>query len=248
MALSSNGIIDGISGTLVVILGVVFALFFYSEGKKKNSKMLKELAFVNLFSGLLYIGVLLDFVWILVTGENFLGISDVSNFWVPLSSYIWFPPLVVVAIHLATSVEYPKQAKWAALAYAIVGVIFYYRMLFPQWTSLNPLLSFDITYYEPSGLLDYNLRMSSGAGIWLILMLALVIVVFCFGLIYNSSKTSGALKKRFVFMAVGALCFGISGMAEGFIGGLGILIIIVRGAYSVSFLIVYFGLKAIEAK
>lgn len=248
MALSPNGIIDGVSGTLVVVLGIVFAIFFYSEGKKKNSKMLKELAFVNMFSGLMYLGVLLDFAWILATGENFLGISDVSNFWVPLSSYIWFPPLVVVAIHLATSVEYPKQAKWAALAYGIVGVIFYYRMLFPQWTTLNPLLSFDIAYYEPSGLLDYNLKMSSGAGIWLILMLVLVIVVFCLGLIYNSTKTSGALKGRFIFLAIGALCFGISGMAEGYVSGLGILVIVVRGAYSVSFLIMYFGLKHIEAK
>ncbi len=246
MALSLNGWIDGISGSVVVILGIVFAIFFYVQGQKKKAKMLKELAYVNLFAGLMYLGVLLDFAWLLVANENFLGISNISNFWVPLSSYIWFPPLVIVAIYLATSVQYPKNAKWAALAYTIVGGIFYIRMLFPEGP-YNPVLSFDISYYDIGvGLLDYNLKASSPAGIWLIIMLVLVIVVFCLGLIYTSTKTTGALKGKFVFLAIGALCYGISGLMEGYVGGLGILIIIVRGVYSISFLIMYFGLKTIQ--
>ncbi len=246
MALSLDGWIDGISGSLVVILGVVFAIFFYVQGRRKKAKMLKELAFVNLFAGLMYLGVLLDFAWILTTQTNFLGISTVSNFWVPLSSYIWFPPLVIVAIYLAVSVQYPKYAKYAALAFFIAGGIFYYRMLFPDGVSFNPVKSFDISYYETGGLLDYNITMTSGAGIWLIIMLGFVIVLFCLGLLYTSTKTTGALKGKFVFLAIGALCFGISGMLEGYVGGLGYLIIAVRGAYSVSFLIMYFGLKTIQ--
>ncbi len=240
MALSSVGWIDGVTGSLVVILGIVFAVFFYFQGIKIKSKMLKELAFVNLFAGLMYMGVLLDFAWLLATGDNFLGISNDTNFWVPVASYIWFPPLLVVAIYLAVSVQYPKYAKWAALAYAIVGGVFLVRMF------QDPLLSFNITHYEVGGLIDYNLQMSSPAGIWMISMFILVIVVFCLGLIYHSSKTTGALKGKFIFLAIGAICYGVSGMLEGFVV-LDILIIVVRAVYSVSFLIMYFGLKTIQA-
>ncbi len=240
MALSPVGWIDGVTGTLVVILGVVFAIFFYVQGRKIKSKMLKELAFVELFAGLMYLGVLLDFAWILATGDNFLGISDVKNYWVPVTSYIWFPPLLVVAIYLAVSVQYPKYAKYAALAYVVVGAVFLIRMF------QDPLLSFNITYYESEGLIDYNLNMSSPAGIWMISMFILVIVVFCLGLIYHGSKTTGALKGKFIFLAIGALCYGIAGMLEGFVV-LDILIIVVRAVYAMSFLIMYFGLKTIQA-
>ncbi len=243
MGLSLDGWIDGISGSIVVILGVIFAIFFYVQGQRKKAKMLKELAFVNLFAGLMYLGVLLDFGSILTTSQNFLGIPVA----VPLASYIWFPPLVIVAIYLATSVQYPKYAKYAALAFIAVGAIFYYRMLFPDWVTLNPVESFDITQYDIGGLLDYNLKMTSGAGIWLIIMLGFVIVLFCLGLLYTSTKTTGALKGKFVFLAIGAVCYGISGLLEGYVGGLGLLIIVVRALYSISFLIMYFGLKSIQA-
>ncbi len=234
---SNLGLIDGITGSLVVILGIVFGLFFLYEGIIKKAKMLKELAFVSIFAGLLYLGVLLDFSSLLITGKNF-----PNNYGqIALFSYIWFPPTMCVAIYLAISIQYPKKAWYAVIPYVIFGIIFYILIF------MDPLGSFYFGHYEENTprLIDYNISLSTTAGRFIAYMLLPVVIIFGFGLIYQSRKTSGELRKKFLVMSSGAFCYGIAGMFEAFVQP-GVGVIIVRAIYLTSFWLIYYGLKPIK--
>lgn len=237
MALSNLGWIDGITGSAVVILGLVFGVYFFYQGQKKKAKLLKLLAFVVIFAGLLYLGVLLDFASILTTGKNFPNNTNQ----VPLSSYIWFAPAMILAIYIAVSIQYPEKVWYAVVPYIVLGAIF------DIWILLDPLGSFYSGFYDKSTprLIDYNINLSSHAGRYLVIMLLPVILTFGVGLIYQSSKTTGMLKKKFVFLAMGAFCYGIAGVFEGF-AKLGVVVIIVRTVYLTSLWLMYYGLKPLK--
>ncbi len=237
--ISNLGLIDGITGSLVVILGIVFGLFFLYEGIIKKARMLKELAFVSIFAGLLYFGVLLDFTSLLITGKNF-----PNNYGqVALFSYIWFPPTMWVAIHLAVSIQYPDKAWYAVVPYVIFGIIFYILIF------MDPLGSFYFGHYEENTprLIDYNISLSTTAGRFIVYMLLPVVIIFGFGLIYQSQKTTGELRKKFLVMSAGAFCYGIAGMFEAFVQP-GIGVIIVRMVYLSSFWLIFYGLKPIKER
>jgi hypothetical protein len=229
------GLIDGITGSLVVILGIIFGLFFYYQGAKKEVRLLKLLGLVSAFAGLMYLGVLLDFSWLLFQGENFGRLET------PLSSYIWFPPVMVIAIYIATQIQLPEKAKYFALVYLIMGIIFYVLIfMFPDSSFYT-----DIYETQDPHLWDYNINITSPAGIFLALMLFPVILIFGVGLLYSSTKTTGTLKKKFIFLAMGAFCYGIAGLFEGFTQP-GIGVILVRITYLSSFWFMYAGLKPVE--
>ncbi|MGQ4872720.1 MAG: hypothetical protein ACP6IY_01475 [Promethearchaeia archaeon] len=226
--------IDGITGSLVVILGILFGIFFYYEGYKKNAKLLKKLCYVSAFAGLLYLGVLVDFISLLFTGKNFP--NEFGQ--VALLSYIWFPLVMVVAINLASQIQFEEKTKYFMIPYIILGIIFYILIF------IDPLGSFYFGFYENESikLIDYNINMTSIAGIFLLIMLAPVIIAFAGGLIYHAMKTTGVLRKKFLIMALGAFFYGVFGSLEGFTQP-GVMVIIVRIGYLSSFWIIYYGLK-----
>ena len=198
-------------------------------------KLLKLLGLVSSFAGLMYLGVLLDFSWLLIFGDNF------KELWTPLSSYIWFPLVMVISIYIATQIQIPDKVKYFLVAYIIMGIIFYFLIL------TSPDLSFYTGTYETHSprLWDYNIEILSPAGIFLALMLFPVILIFGVGLLYNSTKTTGTLKKKFIFLALGAFCYGIAGLFEGFTQP-GIGVILVRITYLSSFWFMYAGLRPVE--
>ncbi|MFO8019701.1 MAG: hypothetical protein R6U96_13830 [Promethearchaeia archaeon] len=229
------GLIDAITGSLVVILGVIFGVFFIYQGHKKNVKMLQLLGLVSSFAGLMYLGVLLDFGWLLIREQNFEKLGT------PLSSYIWFPLVMVIAIYIAARILFPEKAKYFILVYLIMGIIFYF-LIFSFSDS-----SFYTGFYEKSDprLWDYNINVTSLAGIFLALMLFPVILIFGGGLLYKSTKTTGTLKKKFIALALGAFSYGFAGLFEGFTQP-GIGVILVRIVYLSSFWFMYYGLKPVE--
>lgn len=234
MAFTVLGLIDGISGSLVVIIGVLMGVFFHYQGKKKNAKLLKQLGGIAVCAGLLYLGVLVDFLSLITTGYNFP--NEFRQ--VALLSYFWFPPLVILAIYLAGQIQFPGKEKYFVIPYLILGAIFYILIF------LDPVASFYSDFYEDTTprMIDYNINLSSIAGIFLLMMLIPVIISLGFGLIYHSTKTTGVLKKKFLILAAGAFCYGIFGSMEGFTVP-GVLVIIVRIGFLGSFWLMYFGIK-----
>ncbi|MFW9895879.1 MAG: hypothetical protein ACFFD7_08750, partial [Candidatus Thorarchaeota archaeon] len=103
MALDLNGWIDGITASGVVIFGFAIGFFFFYESKKRNAKLLSYLGLANLFAGLMFLGVFLDFLLVIIIQQNI-----VNNGTVALLSYIWFAPVIISAMYIGAELLTPK--------------------------------------------------------------------------------------------------------------------------------------------
>jgi len=226
--------IDGLTASGVVIFGLLFGLFFIYKSKKTGAKMLTILGLANLFAGLTFLGVFLDFFLVIFTNTNF----DNSFGMVGIISYIWLAPAVVSAIYIGGELLIPK-AKWYLFSVFIVLSIVFYIILF-----MDPFSAFN--FNPPSvlgdGLIDYNLNILSFAGMIMGLFLILIIILLGFGFLIKSFQSTGILKKKYFLLSMGALCFCIFGLLEGLVVP-GFTVIFVRIGYLSSFWFMYYGLK-----
>ena len=196
--------------------------------------MLTILGLANLFAGLTFLGVFLDFFLVIFTHTNF----DNSSGMVGIISYIWLAPAVVSAIYIGGELLIPK-VKWYLFSVFIVLSIVFYTILF-----MDPFSAF--IFNPPSvsgdGLIDYNLNIFSLAGMIMGLFLILIIILLGFGFLIKGFQSTGILKKKYFLLSMGALCFCIFGLLEGLVVP-GFTVIFVRIGYLSSFWFMYYGLK-----
>ncbi|MHA1986633.1 MAG: hypothetical protein ACW98D_08345 [Promethearchaeota archaeon] len=234
MTLDINGWIDGITASGVVIFGIVIGFFFFYEAKKRNAKLLVFLGLANLFAGLMFLGVFLDFLYVLVIGQNL-----INNGIVALLSYIWFAPVILSAIYIGAELIAPKLLKPIFIIFLIISIIFEILIF------INPEGSFNFYPSIPDppiiNLIDYNVNLLTLAGILMGGMLLPVLVFLGFGFLYKAFQSSGEIRKKFFLLSIGSIFFCIFGLLEGLTAP-GILIIFVRLGYVSSFILMYFGL------
>ena len=229
-----EGWIDGITASGVVIFGIIFGLFFLYKSRKSGARILTILGVVNILAGLMYLGVFTDFLVVLVTGSNL----DNTYGLVGILSYIWFAPVMILAIYIGVELLTPKK-KWYFMILVII-----LSVVFEIFFFLEPLDTFN--FVDPvilgETLIDYNLKMYSPAGIIMAVLLLTVLIILGFGFLIKSIKSSGELRKRFFLLSMGSICFCIFGLLEGLTAP-GLMVIFVRIGYLTSFWLMYFGLK-----
>jgi len=230
-----NGWIDGITASGVVLLGIIFGLFFIYKSRKTGAKLLLYLGLANILAGLMFLGVFLDFLLVLFSKHNM-----ENNGMVALLSYIWFAPVMITAMYIGAELLTPK-IKQHILILVLVISIFFEIIIF-----MDPLNSFNFnpepTLVPDKNLIDYNVNLLTLAGILMGGLLFLVIIFLGFGFLIKGLKSSGELRKKFLFLSAGSLCFCIFGLLEGLIEP-GFLVILVRIGYLSSFWFMYLGLK-----
>jgi len=231
------GWIDGITASGVVIFGFIFGFFFLYKARKSGAKILTILGFVNILAGLMYLGVFTDFLVVLATTTNL----DNTTGLVGILSYVWFAPVMILALYIGAELLIPKK-KWYFL-FVIIVVSILFEILF----LLNPLGTFN--FVPPPGspptgglLIDYNVNMFTPAGIIMALLLLMVLIILGFGFLIKSFQSSGVLRKKFLFLSLGAISFCIFGLLEGLTEP-GFMVIFVRMGYLISFWLMYYGLK-----
>ncbi len=236
MTVSLFGWIDCITATVVVFSGIITSLLFVYLGSKREAPRLKQLGIIALMAGLMYLGVFLDFVFVLTTGRN------LDNSWgaTALLSYIWFGPLIILAIFLGTQMVMPKHVLKITIVYVIISVIFTILIF------MDPFNSFYFGYpsnpKNPDVLIDYNVNSFSVAGILMGIMMVGVLIFLGIGILVKASQTTGDLRMRFLAIALGAFCYGIFGIFEGLtVPGIGV--IFVRIGYISSFWFMYYGFR-----
>lgn len=229
-----EGWIDGITASGVVIFGIIFGLFFLYKSRKSGARILTILGVVNILAGLMYLGVFTDFLVVLVTGSNL----DNTYGLVGILSYIWFAPVMILAIYIGVELLTPKK-KWYFMILVII-----LSVVFEIFFFLEPLDTFN--FVDPvilgETLIDYNVKMDSPAGIIMAVLLLTVLIILGFGFLIKSIKSSGELRKRFFLLSMGSICFCIFGLLEGLTAP-GLMVIFVRIGYLTSFWLMYFGLK-----
>jgi len=230
-----DGWIDGITASGVVIFGFIFGFFFLYKARKSGAKILTILGFVNILAGLMYLGVFTDFLVVLATENNL----DNSYGLVGILSYIWFAPVVILALYIGAELLVPKR-KWY-LMFIIIALSVLFEILF----FLNPYGTFNFIV-DPSIpvelLIDYNVNMFTPAGILMAILLLMILIVLGFGFLIKSIQSSGVLRRKFFFLSMGSICFCIFGLLEGLTVP-GPMVIFVRIGYLISFWLMYYGLK-----
>ena len=230
------GWIDGITASGVVIFGFIFGFFFLYKARKSNAKILTILGIVNILAGLMYLGVFTDFLVVLATGTNL----DNTYGLVGILSYIWFAPVMVLALYIGAELLLPKR-KWYFMAIIIIICAVFVVLFF-----MDPMGTFNFVppLVPGESLIDYNVNLFEPAGIIMAILLLAVLIVLGFGFLIKSFQSSGVLRKKFLFLSLGAICFCIFGLLEGLTApGDILMVIIVRIGYLISFWLMYYGLK-----
>ncbi|MHA2288348.1 MAG: hypothetical protein ACXABG_06135 [Promethearchaeota archaeon] len=228
------GWIDGITASGVIVFGFIFGLFFLYKAKKTSAKILTILGIVNILAGLMYLGVFTDFLVVLATGINL----DNSYGLVGILSYIWFAPVVILALYIGAELLIPKK-KWYLMVVIIVICVIFEILFF-----MDPMGTFNFVDPPVQGemLIDYNVNMFTPAGIIMAIMLLTILIVLGFGFLIKSFQSTGVLRKKFLYLSLGSICFCIFGLLEGLTEP-GFMVIFVRIGYLVSFWLMYYGLR-----
>ncbi|MFX0046536.1 MAG: hypothetical protein ACFE8G_00050 [Candidatus Hermodarchaeota archaeon] len=230
------GWIDGITASGVVIFGFIFGFFFLYKASKTGANILKILGIVNILAGLMYLGVFTDFLVVLLTENNL----DNTYGLVGILSYIWFAPVVILALYIGAELLIPKR-KWYLMIVVIIICLVFEILFF-----IDPMGTFNFVPPPPSLigqlLIDYNVNMFTPAGIIMALMLLLILAILGFGFLIKSFQSTGVLRKKFFYLSMGSICFCIFGLLEGLTAP-GVMVIIVRIGYLISFWLMYYGLK-----
>ena len=170
MALDINGWIDGITASVVVIFGILFGLFFIYRSRKTNARLLTYLGLANMFAGLTFLGVFLDFLFVLFIQQNL-----PNNGIVAILSYIWFAPAIITSMYIGAELLIPKMKIYIVLIILIISIFFEIVVFY------NPLGSFNFIPPPPTvppiNLIDYNVNLNTLAG-YLMGGLLLVVIVF----------------------------------------------------------------------
>lgn len=229
-----EGWLDGITASGVVIAGLALGIYCILKGRKLNTKLLLYLGLTTIFAGLMYLGVFLDFLIVLLTETNIPNANGEDA----LISYIWFAPLIVFAFYVGAQLTEPKAAKYIVPAFIVIGVIFEILIF------IDPLGSFKFVDPPSPGvlLIDYNINLTSIAGIFMAFLLFPLIAVLGIGGFRRGVQATGEIRKRFFLLGIAMLIFGVTGIMEGFTEP-GVLLIFVRIGYIGSFFLLYQGLK-----
>jgi hypothetical protein len=235
LPLDINGWIDGITAMSVVIFGILFGIFFFYRSRKTEAKLLGYLGLANIFAGLMFLGVFTDFLSVIFLQQNM-----PNNGIVAILSYIWFAPAIVTAMYIGLELILPKVKLYIILAILIISIVFEIIVF------LYPLQSFNFipAPYNPPliNLIDYNVNITTIAGLLMGALLLSVLIILGVGFLYKAFQSTGTIRKNFLYLSIGSLCFCIFGLLEGLTVP-GIWVIIVRIGYLSSFWFMYFGLQ-----
>jgi len=229
------GWVDGITASGVVIFGIVFGLFFIYKARKTNAKILIYLGLANLFAGLTFLGVFLDFLFVLATTTD-----NIDNTYgiVGILSYIWLAPAIITAIYIGAELLIPKVKWYVVIIFIILSIIFEILIF------IDPFSAFKFQDPPSPGqlLINYSVQTFSIAGILMAIFLLTIIVLLGVGFLVKSFQSSGILRTKFFLLSLGSIFFCVFGLIEGLFEP-DIWVIFVRIGFSSSFWLMYYGLK-----
>jgi len=235
MALSLQGWMIGLSASGVVIFGFVLGLFCIYQAKKTNAKLLFYLGLLIIILGLTYLGVFLDFLTVLLTRKNI----DNTYGIVGILSFVFVAPLALISMYVGAELLMPEK-KWYILSVTLVLSIIFELFIF-----IDTMNSFNFIYPENPGddIIDYNLDITSPAGILFLILALLLLTFLVFGFLYKSIQSEGVIRKKFLLLSIGFFfVFLFGGVFEALTETV-IALIFFRIGYMSSFGFFYFGLR-----
>jgi len=229
--LSYEGWLEGSFTLGCLIFGFISGLFFFYQSKKTKAKILSHMGLLIIFMSLIYLGVSLDFLHILLTGDN------INSTFQGIITYIWAAPATIVAMYIVAELLSPTKKKHVLAISLVLGVIFIFIIF------LDPKGS--LTSTNPRGEALIHTNVSNDHPLFIIIFIFIFIIGFgyiCFGLLVKGIKSEGVAKKNFFLISSGFFLFYLLNIFDAF-SNPGITLIFIRSGIFVSFLLWYLALK-----
>ena len=193
--LSNTGLINGISAICIVIIYIGFGIFLIDKSKKTNAKLLYYLGLMNICTGCMYLGICIDFLSILLTGNN----SNFPYFIQFLLSWMWSPISGAFALYIATELLIPKK-KWYVISIFLILV----SILF-MFFIFDPVNNVNVVYPTNPGeeIIQSQVIFGSPASIIILLMILFTITFNGFGTLFKSIRSRGVIRKKFLSLSIG---------------------------------------------
>lgn len=196
--------------------------------------MLLYLGLTYFFAGLIYFGDFLDFMFILFTGTN----VDNSSGFIGIVNWMWFPGVIIFAMYIAAEILTPEKKWYIVGLYIILGIIF------DLFLFLDPAGS--VTYANPTvpgeDLINDNLVEDSVVYFLALIFLLSIIIFLGFGFLIRAIQTKGSIRKKFLYLSIGAFVYTTGGILDGLFSP-GIILIFIRSAMIGSSALFYLGIK-----
>lgn len=235
LMLSIEGWLNGISATAMVLVGIIFGLYCIYESKKGKIKLLFSIGLAFISGGLMWLADVCDFFSILLTGNNLS---------IPFLSFMWLPLLTLFFNNLGVEFVYPKRKLITVLLLGFLSILFELSLFLDtkSYISVYPVI-------PGEDLVDHSLNLISFAGIITLFFSVWGLFILGFGLIYQSIKSKGVVRKKFLLLSIGILTNLIFSSIDGF-ATLGVVLVFIRILAIIGYLLIYLGLKeeSIEPK
>ncbi len=232
MPIGFEGLLDGITASLIVFSSVIFGLFSLYKSIKLKAKLLTIAGLVMIFVGFLWLGPTVDFFLKLITNTN-LSPEVIYVF----LSYTWVAPALFFAMWLGGELLIPKY-KWLLVAiFIILGGVFEFFL----WT--QPIQSFDsISVKFPDGIIDADFNRGHPTFIMVAVFLVSSLIFLGIGMAIKAKQATGTLRKKFTYLSIGFIIFVLCGALDSILT-LVLAIGIVRVVMATFALWMYLGLK-----
>lgn len=236
--LTLYGWLDGITAATIVLFGTIAATYIYFKAKKINARMLQHGSIMSFCSTLLWLGPTVDFITILITGENLNNEFGLYG----LLSYVWVGPATVAAMYLGAEILIPDKKKTIVIIYCIIGIIF---ELFLFLDTMNTFVFNDIerAKYDPGTILiDTKFNYLHPTFLIIALLQVSLFSLNVVGSMYQAVKTTGIVRKKFLAQGATFLIFIVVALTDSMLSA-GPLLFIFRGFMVFGAVLMYTALK-----
>jgi hypothetical protein len=233
--ISYSGLLDGLTATGVIISSCVIGLLFFYRSLKLKAKLLTYAGLMTFFAGLLYLGPLSDFMSILVIRDNLENPVTIGIY--GRLSYMWVAPSLIFAMYIGAELIKPDKKWYIVSIYIVLGVIF------ELFLFLDTMNSFTFILKNPGEDLTDSTFIFGHPTFMLIAIFLLSVLIFNgFGFLYKCFKSTGILRRKFLFLSLGFIIFVIAGTGDSLISP-GVLLVFIRIAMVSSSWVLYISFK-----
>ena len=231
--LSLIGWLNGLTGSGVVLAGIIIGLYVIYKSKKLNANLLFFVGLTIIFISLLFLGQFVDFLSIL-----FFGMNLSPAYLYALLCYMWVAPAVVSGFIVGSTLIIPERKKLLVGIYTILGIIFEFFL----WLDLDNSFTIKLPDRPGTDIIDISFNRTHPTFILIAFFLISALVFLGIGFAIKAKQAVGELRKNFALLSVGWIIFVITGMLDSLTDP-GIGLFIVRIGYQSSSWFFYFSLK-----
>ncbi|MFX1258441.1 MAG: hypothetical protein ACFFAN_11315 [Promethearchaeota archaeon] len=216
-----------------MIFGCIFGSLVIYQSRKRNVKFLFYTGLLIIFTSLLYLGQFIDFLTILLTGNN-LNPPHIYA----LLCYMWVAPAVIVGYYIGAELMIPERKKIIVIVYTILGIVFELFL----WLDTDNSFIFNLPKTPGETIIDVNFNRTHPTFILIVIFLISTTIFLSFGFLYKAFKSSGIIRKKFFYLSLANIIFVLTGALDS-LSSPGNMLFFVRIGMISSSWFWYFGLK-----